>query len=94
MFDFRRITLFCFGYRLSKHKMTICPEKWGEHAPLALLATTMAQATKYLKQPVAHSVCCVLKLQGGSICSKLPLSSGVSRVWHMPWGAQKMLGKN
>jgi len=22
MFDFRRITLFCLGYRLSKHKMT------------------------------------------------------------------------
>jgi len=23
MFDFRGITLFCLGYRLSKHKMTI-----------------------------------------------------------------------
>jgi len=30
MFDFRRITLFCLGYRLSKRKMTICSKHvWG-----------------------------------------------------------------
>jgi len=26
MLDFMQITLFCFGYRLLKHKMTICSE--------------------------------------------------------------------
>ena len=29
MFDFRRITLFCLGYRLSKCKMTIYAKIWG-----------------------------------------------------------------
>jgi len=30
MLDFRQKTLFCFGYRLLKHKMTICSENfWG-----------------------------------------------------------------
>jgi len=24
------LTLFCLGYRLSKHKMTICSKNWGE----------------------------------------------------------------
>jgi len=31
MFDFRRITLFCLGYRLSKHK--ICSRNYGGHGP-------------------------------------------------------------
>jgi len=30
MFDFRRIRLFCLGYRLSKHEVTICSENAGE----------------------------------------------------------------
>ena len=34
MFDFRRITPFCLGYRLSKHKMTICSNHLGEHGPV------------------------------------------------------------
>jgi len=29
MLDFRQITLFCFGYRLFKHKMIICFENFG-----------------------------------------------------------------
>jgi len=29
MFDFRRITLICLGYRLTKHEMTICFENLG-----------------------------------------------------------------
>ena len=29
MFDFRRTTLFCLGYRLSRHKMTICSKDLG-----------------------------------------------------------------
>jgi len=33
MFDFRQITLFCLGYRLSKHKMTICSENRGGASP-------------------------------------------------------------
>jgi len=28
MFDFRRKTLLCLGYRLSKHKMTIYQDPW------------------------------------------------------------------
>jgi len=38
MFDFRRKTLFCLEYRLSKHKLTI-PKILGRHGPLAPLAT-------------------------------------------------------
>jgi len=34
IFDFRRITLFCLEYHLSKHKMTICSENFGENGPL------------------------------------------------------------
>ena len=33
MLDFRQITLFCFGNRLLKHKMTKCSENFGGHAP-------------------------------------------------------------
>ena len=43
MFDFRRITLFCLGYRLSKHKMTICSKNLGGMAPLAHLAAAMVR---------------------------------------------------
>jgi len=42
MFDFRRITLFCLGYRLSKHKMTICSKNLGGHGTVGpTLATPM-----------------------------------------------------
>ena len=33
MFDFRRITLICLGYRFFKHKVTIYAKYWG-HGPL------------------------------------------------------------
>jgi len=33
MFDFRRITLFCFGYHLSKRKMTIYAKHFGGSWP-------------------------------------------------------------
>jgi len=29
MFDFRRITLFCLGYHLSKHKITVHAKNFG-----------------------------------------------------------------
>jgi len=29
MLDFMQITLFCFGYCLLKHKMTVCSENLG-----------------------------------------------------------------
>jgi len=29
MYDCRKITLFCLGYNLSQHNMTICSEIWG-----------------------------------------------------------------
>jgi len=35
MFDFRRITLFCLGYRLSKQNVTIVPEIWENHGAVA-----------------------------------------------------------
>jgi len=35
MFDFRQITLFVLGYRLSKHKMTICSKHFGGHGPVS-----------------------------------------------------------
>jgi len=36
MFDFKRTTLFCLGYRLSKHKITIHAKNLrGGHGPLA-----------------------------------------------------------
>jgi len=34
MLDFRQMTLFCLGYRLSKHKKTICSKNLGGHCPL------------------------------------------------------------
>jgi len=33
MFDFRRITLFCLGCRLSKHKMTIFSKNLADPSP-------------------------------------------------------------
>jgi len=33
MFDFRRKTLFCVGYHLSKHKMTINSKNLSDHGP-------------------------------------------------------------
>ena len=33
MFDFRQKALFCLGYRLSKHKMTINSKNFGGHGP-------------------------------------------------------------
>jgi len=44
MFDFRRITLFCLGYRLPKHKMTIYAKNVVGYAPCAPLATPMLHA--------------------------------------------------
>jgi len=45
MFDFRRITLFCLGYRLSNHKMTICSENLERHGPLAPLGYAYGSVT-------------------------------------------------
>jgi len=45
MFDFKLATVFCLGYRLSKHKITTYFKKlWGGMAPWSPLAT-----------PVVHS---------------------------------------
>ena len=41
MFDFKRITLFCFQKRLSKHKLAICSKNLGGHDPFAPLTTPM-----------------------------------------------------
>jgi len=41
--DFRQITLFCLGYRLSRHKMTISSKNLGSRGPLA---APMARNTK------------------------------------------------
>jgi len=47
MFDFRRIILFCLGYRISSHKMIICSKIFlGGHAPLDPLATSMPSLYK------------------------------------------------
>jgi len=48
MFDFRRITLFCFGCRLSKNKMTIFSKNLGGHVPYTPLATPMARGYIFL----------------------------------------------
>ena len=34
MFDFMRATIFCLGYRLSKHKMTRNAKNFGRLGPL------------------------------------------------------------
>jgi len=34
MIDFRRITLFCLGYRLSNHKITVFSRNLGGHGLL------------------------------------------------------------
>jgi len=42
MFDFRQITLFCLGCRLSKHKITVCSDNFERHGHLGpSLATPM-----------------------------------------------------
>jgi len=41
MFDFRRITLFCLGYRLSNHEMTMCSKNVVGHSTTDRLATPM-----------------------------------------------------
>jgi len=43
MLDFRQIALLCLGYRLSKHKITICSEHFGGHGPLGHLGYAYAQ---------------------------------------------------
>jgi len=68
MFDFRRITLFCLGYRLTKDKMTICAKNffWGgytimrEHdneafavMKIAVLAETVARNRVFFISPAA-----------------------------------------
>ena len=45
MFDFTRATVFCLGYRLSKHKMTRYAKNLGGHGPLA---TSMVYHTAVL----------------------------------------------
>jgi len=42
MFDFRRMALFCLGYRLSKHKMTIYAKNFGWAWPLGPRGYTYA----------------------------------------------------
>jgi len=39
--DFKRATVFCLGYRLSKHKTTRYVRNLGVHSPLLPLATRM-----------------------------------------------------
>jgi len=51
MFDFRRITLFCLGHCLSKHKMTVSSKNFGGWPPspplrLLLLRTTCIKNVK------------------------------------------------
>jgi len=41
MFDFRQATVFCLGYRPSKHKMTRYANNLGGVVPWAPLATLM-----------------------------------------------------
>ena len=56
MFDFRRITLFCLGYRLYKHKMTICSENWEGMIPRSPLATHMVSTGNVLVSPFSASL--------------------------------------
>jgi len=49
MFDFRLATVFCLGYRLSKHKMTRYFKNLGVHDPVGPLATPMLQYTVQLQ---------------------------------------------
>jgi len=41
MFDFKRRTIFCLRYQLSKHKMTINSKHLGGHGPSCPLVTPM-----------------------------------------------------
>jgi len=43
MFDFRRATVFCLGFRLSKHIMIRYAKILGGHGSLGTLATPMNQ---------------------------------------------------
>ena len=43
MFDFRRVTVFCLGCRLSKHKLTMYVTNLGGMAPCASLTTPISE---------------------------------------------------
>jgi len=46
MFDFTRITQFCLGYRLSKHKFTVCSKNWG-NSPLGPPGCAYGKGSEY-----------------------------------------------
>jgi len=50
MFDFRRITLFCLGYRFSKHKITMCAENLEGNGTLGPLATPIHRKTVIISE--------------------------------------------
>jgi len=53
MFHFKLTTIFCWGYRLSKHKMTICSKNLVGHVLLDPLATPMSFNTHaYMQEKV------------------------------------------
>jgi len=58
MFDFRRLTLFCWEKRLSKHKMTIFSNIFWGHGPFGALATPMHGSTgsMNLREYFKHAV--------------------------------------
>jgi len=77
MLDFRQITLFCFGYQLLKHKMTICSENVGGHGPLDPLATPMSGVcVARLKTTVLRLFSLIMLL-----CAVFVCSSSVIFVW-------------
>jgi len=62
-FGFRRMTLFCLGYRLSKHKMTIYAKNLGCYVPLGpRLATAMVVAGALFQCLFILSIVCVYHL--------------------------------
>jgi len=63
MFDFRRIALFCLGYRFSRHKMTICSNNFGVSWPPKLLVRNRSKRVvelKYLSQFLKASLLALL----------------------------------
>jgi len=72
MFDFRGITLFCLGYRLSKHKMTIYAKNmWSELPPgyvcvLHELCSILCNYRIHLYALISRA--CIKK--GGLACNK------------------------
>jgi len=66
MLDFRQITLFCFGYRLLKHKMTICSEYLGGHGPLGPLGYSYVWG---LRAQVENHCLTLIFADNASLCS-------------------------